>query len=202
MKSNELTVHSRFNRIVAVILWVLSVVLVVIAASSGDQRLLWVYPTGLFLVAYAYFALWRPNVTVSDEGVLIQNVTHHIFVPWVALILVDTKHALTLYTPGKKFTAWSAPAPGLVTAYTAGRRAANRETRAAGQRPRHADLIGTDSGDAAIVIRERWEKLKNANRIAIGEAGEVTVRRVVEPLPLLVLPVLAAGIVAGFFYSS
>lgn len=201
MKSDNLTVHSRFNRIMAVILWVMSGVLAVIALIFGDQRLTWVYPTSAFLVAYAYYALWRPNVTVSDEGVLIQNVTHHVFVPWVALILVDTKHALALFTPGKKFSAWSAPAPGLITAYTAGRRAANREARAAGERPRHADLIGTDSGDAAIVIRERWEKLKREGRIAIGEAGEVPVRRVVEPLPLLVLTVLAVAIFVGFLLS-
>lgn len=202
MKSDKLTVHSRFNRIVAVILWVLSGVLAVTAIVFGGQQLIWVYPTAAFLVAYAYFALWRPNVTVGDDGVLIQNVTHHVLVPWTALIMVDTKHSLTLYTPGKKFSAWSAPAPGLVTAYTAGRRAANRETRAAGERPRYGDLIGTDSGDAAIVIRERWEKLKNANRVAIGEAGDVTVRRVFEPLPLAVLTALAVAIFVGFLLSS
>src|SRR4051812_23330357 len=103
--------HSRFNRIVAILVWALAALVVALGAWGSVQSLLWVYPAAALAAFSAWAALWRPGVGVDDAGVHVRNVTHSVDIPWEALIHLDTKHALTLLTPGQRFTVWSAPAP-------------------------------------------------------------------------------------------
>ncbi len=174
---DDITLHSRFNRIVAVIVWALSALMLGTAVVAGEPRLASLYPAAALLAFFAWAALWRPFVRVGADGVTLRNVTHSVLVPWSALIHVDTRYALTLHSPAGTFAAWAAPAPGLIGSLRARRRHGDREYRASGEALRAGDLIGTESGDAALVVRERWRRLIDADQVATGTAAEVTVHR-------------------------
>ena len=168
---------SRFNRTMAIVLWAAAAGAVILALWTGDRTLLWVYPGAVLVAVFCWTALWRPYVEVSDAGVRVQNVTHRIDIPWEALVHVDTRRALTLHTANGQYTAWSAPAPGFMSAMMASRREANRESRASGAAAGHGDLIGTDSGNAALIIRENWRRRLDAGQIEIGVAEATAVER-------------------------
>ncbi len=187
---------SRFNRVLAVLIWAACAVLGVgLLVSVHDLRLLYLVPVALFaLIGWAL--LWRPRLLVDDEGVTAVNVSRTVGVPWAALIHVDTKYALTLYTPGHRYPVWSAPAPG--TASTL--RATRNETRGRVGRPsvedsvrRPGDLLSTESGAAAEVVRRRWKQLQDAGAIEPGLADEtpVTVRWHIATLAAIAVLVVA-----------
>ena len=195
---------SRFNRVLAVLIWAAAgVASIGLLVSVRDARLLYIVPCGMFALL-AWAMLWRPQFTVAEHGVEVVNVTRTIRIPWAALIHVDTKYALTLYTPGRKFPVWSAPAPG--TASTL--RATRRETKGGVAKPsvadsvrRPGDLLSTESGAAAEVVRRRWAQLQDSGVIETGLADEtpVTVRWHTATLAALVL--LAAGSVAALLLA-
>lgn len=190
---------SRFNRVLAVLIWAATAALAIgLGVSVQDTRLLYVIPCGLFaLIGWA--VLWRPLLTVSDEGIVVVNVTRTVHIPWTALIHVDTKYALTLYTPGRSFPVWAAPAPGAASTLRATRRESTRadapDVHDGGRRP--GDLLATESGTAAEIVRRRWRQLREADAIETGvaEATPVTVRWHWTTLTALVL--LTAGTVAA-----
>ncbi|WP_375383853.1 PH domain-containing protein [uncultured Microbacterium sp.] len=175
--TGEIVLHSRFNRIMAIVCWVAAALILIAAATSVDLRFVWIYPAAALIAFLAWVALWRPYVGVDDDGVTLQNVSHRVLVPWPALIHVDTRYALTLHTPGQKFVAWAAPAPGALSSAVAGRRAVNREAKAAGAVLRPGDLLGTESGDAATVVREQWQRRVESNSIPAGMADDIAVTR-------------------------
>lgn len=193
--SEPVRVTSTFNRVMAVVLWVVAGCAVVAALVGGDARQLWLYPAAAATSVLAWVALWRPCVEVVDAGVRLQNVTHQVLVPWEALVHVDTRRALTLRTPAGDFVAWSAPAPGLLSALGPNARAARREARAAGEEVRNSDLVGSDSGNAAVVVREQWARRRESGQIELGVAGSTAVRRHWEPaLPALAVALIVATI--------
>jgi len=164
---------------------------------SGAEQLPWVYALCALVAVFAWAALWRPYVATTDAGVHVRNVSHTVDIPWRALIHIDTKHAMTLITPGGRFAVWSAPAPGLIAGLAAGRNSANREARAAGEAVHTSDFIGTDSGDAALVVREEWKRRRDAGLIPLGEAGEDRVRRVPDVPVIAAFAVLVAATIAA-----
>lgn len=194
------TLHSRFNRIMALVVAAIAVLFVATAASNGTGSA-WMYPAAGLVALWAWTALWRPGIRIDDAGVEVVNATHTARVPWEALIAVTTKYALTLVTPRGRVTAWSAPAPGALRAAVAGRRPDNRELRAAGSAPRPGDLAGTESGDAALLIREEWERRSEAGLIELGVADETAITRRPHVLELTGMVLLAAltvvALVAG-----
>ncbi|HEX5858090.1 MAG TPA: PH domain-containing protein [Microbacterium sp.] len=169
--------HSRFNRIMAIIVWAVAALVAALGFWGSEPSLIWVYPGAALAAFLAWAALWRPGVAVDDEGIAVRNVTHSVDIPWEALIHLDTKHALTLITPGQRFTAWSAPAPGIMTSRIISRRPLNREARAVGSSPRTGDLLGSDSGDAAMLVRDEWQRRLDAGLVTLGVADEVSVTR-------------------------
>lgn len=182
---DSVTLHSRFNRTLAIVLWALSG-LMIVSALVGDGRLIALYPAAALLSLFAWVGLWRPGVRVDEAGVTVQNVTHRVVIPWAALIHVETRYALTLHTPSGKFAAWSAPAPGFITSMRASRNAVNREARAADASLRAGDLLGTESGNAATVVREQWRRRLDSGEVQTGIADDVPVHRQWD------VPVLAA----------
>ncbi|HOA86040.1 MAG: PH domain-containing protein [Microbacteriaceae bacterium] len=170
-------VHSRFNRRMAVLTWALAALIVGSVLWSGDPRLAWAYPAGALIAFLAWSALWRPYVGVSADGVRLRNVTHSVQIPWAALVHIETRYALTLHTPGRRFVAWSAPAPGRLTSMRVSRNEVNREARLVDGDVRPSDMIGTDSGDAAAVVREHWEAGLRAGSIPVGVAEQTPVHR-------------------------
>lgn len=199
---DDITLHSRFNRIVAVVVWALSAFMVGSAVVSGDARFASLYPAAALLGFFAWAALWRPYVAVGPKGVTLRNVTHVVETPWAALVQVDTRYALTLNTPAGRFAAWAAPAPGLVGSLMARRRHGDREARASGEALRSGDLIGTESGDAALVVREQWRSRLERGQVETGIADEVPVRRRWDAPVLGAFAVLAAATVWALIATS
>ncbi|WP_334172778.1 PH domain-containing protein [Sinomonas sp.] len=171
---------ARSNKALAAILWALAAFgLVVTLAQSGVGGLRFVAP--LALMAFAGWALfWRPAVVVSDAGVELINPLRDVGVPWEALAFVDTKYALTLVTGAGRFSAWAAPAPGVMGARHA--RPDNlvglpASSYGPGQSVRPGDLSHTVSGQAALLVRRRWAALVERGSIEGGLVEETPVTR-------------------------
>lgn len=191
---------SRFNRVFAVLVWVLGAFVLVgyVWIHAGLRNPLVIVPVA-FVALLAWVALWRPRVEIDDEGVRMRNVFRTVTVPWPALIHVDTKYALTLFTPGHRYSAWAAPAPGRTGAAMAEHKQRRGQVAMAPVSEdgtiRPGDLIASESGQAAYLIRERWARLRDAGRIEAGIAQETPVRiRVHWWLNGTLLVLLAAGV--------
>lgn len=171
--------YSRFNRALAIVLWLLSVLGVVsLFRVPPSAHLFYLVPCA-FVALFGWEVLWHPQLRVDDDGVLLTNALRSVWVPWPALVHIDTKYALTLYTPGRRYAAWVAPAPGRGATFRASRAGGDIAPRAVplengGARP--GDLLGTDSGEAAQLVRDRWSRLRDAGLIEAGVADTTEVR--------------------------
>jgi hypothetical protein len=110
---------------------------------------------------------------VHDGGITLVNPFRSILVPWAALVNVDTRYALTLITPGRSYASWAAPAPGI----WGGRNARPEDLQGLpgssygpGSSVRPGDLKTTDSGEAARIVRTRWQELIDSGRLEQGRA--------------------------------
>ncbi|TFD53135.1 PH domain-containing protein [Cryobacterium sp. Hh11] len=166
--------YSRFNRVIAAIfaaVAALSALSLFLLPTASNRAL--VVPA-LFVMLFVWEVLWRPDLRVSDTAVTIRNPLRTIVVPWAALVHVDTKFALTLYTPGKKFAVFCAPAPGR-SLTSAGRRKTTDPVPYVSGSPRPGDLPGSESGEAAQLVRSRWDALKKSGRVDGGLAARTPV---------------------------
>lgn len=192
---SRITIRPAFGRI-------LTVVVVVIVAAALGSLLLAGGTTALrtawlpLLLAYtAWLTLWRPHVVIASDGVTLRNVFSTIHVPWPAIERIDTKWALTLHTRRGRHVAWAAPAPGR---HSIGRLGADDlrhlpETAYVSGSVRASDLPRSDSGDAATIIRMRWEAMRASDaEAAPAEAQPVSVRLHVAEIAVLAALVLAS----------
>ncbi|TFC79378.1 PH domain-containing protein [Cryobacterium sp. TMS1-20-1] len=166
--------YSRFNRVIAAIFAAgaaLSALSLFLLPTASNRAL--VVPA-LFVMLFVWEVLWRPDLRVSDTAVTIRNPLRTIVVPWAALVHVDTKFALTLYTPGKKFAVFCAPAPGR-SLTSAGRRKTTDPVPYVSGSPRPGDLPGSESGEAAQLVRSRWDALQKSGRVDGGLAAQTPV---------------------------
>ena len=182
---------SRFNRGLAVASWVVLALIAggVLSLPIGTP---WLYLIPLlFGAVLALEALWWPAVTVGESGVVLRNVLRSVSIPWAALIHVDTRFALTLYTPGHRYAAWVAPAPGKGATLRA-----SRSEQALGMHspaPRPGDLLGTDSGEAARLVRLGWEHALESGAAEPGVAETTPVQLRYHWVTAAGLAALAAG---------
>jgi hypothetical protein len=150
----------------SVVFAVLGVVaLFVVAAHDGSRGVLRTGPWLALVVGTVWAMYWRPEVSVDDSGVRVVNVLHTVHLPWPSIQRIDTKWALTLFTAYGRVTAWAAPAPGGFASRMAGRqdfRGLPESTYGGDRSIRPGDLPGTPSGAAALVVRRRWEELRDA----------------------------------------
>ena len=192
---------STFNRGLAIALWLIVALLFVTTVlndTTWADRALALVPTA-FGVLLGWVALWRPRLTIDDDGIEVVNVFHTVHVPWAALVHVDTRFALALVTPNRRVSVWAAPAPGRAGVALA-RRQNQRHGRvvpegADGNR-RAGDLLSTASGDAAYLVRHRWEELRERGAIELGAADSV---RVPVSVHWVSIVLLAATAVGGWF---
>lgn len=192
---------SKFNRGLAIALWLIVALLFATTTATDttwSDRALAVVPA-LFGLALGWIVLWRPRMTVDDDGIEVVNVFHTVRVPWAALVHVDTRFALTLVTPNRRVSVWAAPAPGRAGVALA-RRQEQRHGRSVpdldGGHRRAGDLLSTASGDAAYLVRHRWEELRERDAIELGTADAV---RVPVTLHWASIVLLAATAVGGWF---
>lgn len=170
--------HSRFNQVLAVVVWLFcgGAVAAVFVSGLGDSAEY--LPLVAFVAFFTWAGLWRPAVRIDEDAVTIVNVLSTVTVPWPALISVETRYALTLVTPNGRHTATAAPAPGRLTTALS-RRDLTRVTAHTGSdgSMRPGDLPNTDSGAAAYLVRDYWERLVAAERIELGVADTTSVTR-------------------------
>lgn len=180
-----MTIVSRVNRGIAIACWVLLVVLgvsVALSAPLAGQVAVAIIAVGG--AAIVWQSLWRPHLLVDAQSVTVANPLRTITIPWNALIHVDTKYALTLFTPGRKTSVWCAPQPGALS----GRRHLKRvrddpnATRQLDEGVRIGDVPGTESGDAAKVVRDEWQRQIDAGAVEPGTAEATPIVTRVSPV--------------------
>lgn len=126
------------------------------------------YTLPLVTLGYlVWMAFWAPDLEISDGGVRMRNVFHTVTLAWPAIERIDTKYALTLYTRYGRFVAWVAPAAGrhqMLRSHTEDLRGLPESTFMAGT-VGLGDMPNSVSGDAAAIIRRRWDGLRDAGHL-------------------------------------
>lgn len=155
-----------FGQALTVVMATISVVsLIGFALQNGLGTALRTLPFFVAVTGACWALFWRPRVIVDLSGVQLVNVTRTISLPWPSILAVDTKWSLTLITSYGRFTAWAAPAPGAAHVVRSDARREARRLPASTYGPdgiRPGDLPTSPSGGAAFIIRQRWEKLRDA----------------------------------------
>ena len=160
----------------AVVIMVLAALAVANLAMGGWVVLLrWgAVPLWLALTVWGLFG--APRVLVDQAGVTVVNPANTIYLEWGAILRIDTRWALTLFTARGKVTAFAAPAPSNFSIHRA--RPADfkglPESTYVAESIRPGDLPHSPSGHAALVVRQRWEALRDAGEL--GAADQATYR--------------------------
>ena len=151
-----------FVRALCVVVWGLMLVFALLALRDGWSLALRSVPALLLVSALMYALFWRPCVEVDDDGVTIRNVLRDVRVPFGAIESIDTRFALTLYSAGRRDAAWAAPAPGRSTLMGLSRwdLSGVRHTLGTdvGAAPISSAAPNSDSGGAALLVRQGWER--------------------------------------------
>jgi len=106
------TLRARFGLVLTVLVWCVCAAALVTIVVTGRWVDLARYGVLALLVAYVMWLLfWSPSVTIALSGVEVRNLLRVHEVSWPAIQNIDTKYALTLFTPRRKVVAWAAPAP-------------------------------------------------------------------------------------------
>lgn len=184
--------HSRFNRVLAAVTWLLCLAAVLAVVVSGNAVSVTYLPL-IALVAWLTWAgLWRPSLSLDDERITVTNVFATTSIPWPALIQVDTHYALTLVTPHRRVSVTVAPAPGrLSTALSKNDMKGIAAPVGSDGTVQAGDLPSSDSGAAAHLVRQRWNTLLEEGRIEIGTAESSPLDRRIHWVVIAVSVVLA-----------
>ena len=160
--------RSRSGKVIAVLAIAFSATGVVALSTEPLPLLLtkiWIY---IWISYCAWLVFWNPSVRVSDSEVVVDNIFRTIRLNWSAIRRIDTKYSLTLETERGVFRAWAAPAPSRYAGFMANKSEAEHlpESSFVGQGlVRPGDLTSSDSGVAAYIIRQNWERLRDANQL-------------------------------------
>lgn len=188
-----------FGRVLAATIVVLCAVGLASLAVTGDWpavgRTVW--PLALFSVlAVALF--WRPRILIEDHGVTVVNVLRTIEVPWPAILRIDTRFSLTLFTAERKIPVWAAPSPGIRGAVAIERSDVRNLSESAygpGDSVRPGDSVTTPSGQVAFVLRRHWEALRDAGHLDSGVVEPGSLKVAVHWATIAILGALFAGAV-------
>lgn len=166
MQTDVVEFRPGFGRWLVVVVAAVSAVGAVTGLVGDAAQTVRYLPVLALAVAVTWAAYWRPAVVVSPAGVELRNVTRTVEIPWPAIQAVTTRYALTLQTAYGTYAAWAAPAPSRARVKLAGR----PDRRLPGYVPQVGsvavgDLEGTDSGQAAALVRHRWEELRDAGAL-------------------------------------
>lgn len=198
MRFAPTTFRPTFGRVLSVIVALIAVTGLVGFAVAGDVVGLLRYGWALLLLAAVALALfWFPRLDVAENEVTVVNVFSTVHVPWRAIQRVDTKYALTLYTDDGVVSVWASPAPNRYATQAASRSAARIAGDAAGTSPRPGDLLETQSGAAAYVIRRHWDDLREEGKLTAPAGADDRVRRDIHWATIAVLGALAVATALG-----
>lgn len=171
--------YSRYSRAIAVVVALGCIAAATAVTVSGSfEELARTLPT-LFLFGFLGWALfWQPVVLVDDDRVVLRNVYRSIRIPWPAITTVDTRWALAIGTASGSYSAWAAPSAGRHGLYRITTAENKRLARSAyyGGTIRTGDALSSDSGQAAQIVRSRWEYLRDRDLLEDGPDSSATVR--------------------------
>lgn len=208
-QGEPVVIHSRTHRAFAIIIWLLlaalGVALWISGAEAPEARA--AIPALVAVAILAWAVLWQPFVSVDADGATVRNVLSTRRVPFDALVDVSTRWSVALHTPRGAVSVFVAPQPSRISAWGAERRVRREGTpdeRARLERSMHVgEVPGTESGDVAALVRDRWQRALDEGRVAVGDADEIAVPRtwhvatiVVTAAALVAAPV-AAWLIAG-----
>lgn len=145
--------------------------------DSGLEAIVTLWPWLALLVGGCWAIYSHPEVRVDDDGVTLVNVWHRIEMPWGALIGIETKWALTLVTPKRRYRAWAAPAPSRAVMRSERRDTHRLKDAAIGGEIRPGDLPHTDSGAAAKMVRDHWAAVQESGALDDADAATVSATR-------------------------
>jgi hypothetical protein len=158
------------------------------------------YGWGLALVAVLVWAMfWRPELIVEEHGITVVNVFRTEFVPWPAIVTVDTQWALTLRTADRVVRVWASPAPGrhrLLGLSRGDFQGLGDTARGAHGSLRPSDALSVPSGNLAQLIRGRWERLAESGALDAGAEPGAT-RTSWHTTTIIATAALAAATVIG-----
>ena len=196
--SRERVFRSRFNRVLSIVIWVVCATIAAgtLAVAASGVGSPWLAAVAAAIAAGTWVVVWRPHVAVDDDAVTVANATHTVTVPWAALVHLDAKYSLRVHVPGRAISASAAPAPGRMAGAMANRGTVGAVARV-GDRVAIGELLTTDSGKAAALIRERWDELREAGRIEAGEAASTPVTTRVDIVAAATLVAAAAAVVVA-----
>ena len=191
--------RSRSGKVIAVLTFAFSATGVVALSTEPLPLLLtkiWIY---IWFGYCAWLVFWNPSVKVSEPDVVVDNIFRTIRLNWSAIRRIDTKYSLSLETERGVFRAWAAPAPSRYAGFMANKSEAEHlpESSFVGQGlVRPGDLTSSDSGVAAYIIRQNWERLRDLNQLdkkAAIESNLVISR-------IIIFVVLSVAAVVGFTF--
>jgi hypothetical protein len=203
--SDAVTLRPLFGKVLVVLIWLICAVALAGLILEFNLLELVRYVALIAFAAYGVWILfWSPSVTISPSGVTVRNLLRSFDISWPAIQRVDTKYALTLFTPTRKVVAWAAPQPGRFEAIRTSKadiRFLPESSYGVGGSIRPGDLPRSSSGLAALYVRRYWEQLRDAGHLDTGviEGTGVTTlwlrRETLILCGLLVVAVLAATLV-------
>ena len=189
--------RSRSGKVMTVLAILFSAIGVVALSTEPLTVLLtkvWIY---IWFAYCAWLVFWNPSIRVSDSEVVVDNIFKAIRLNWSAIRRIDTKYSLTLETERGVFRAWAAPAPSRYAGFMANKSEAEHlpESSFVGEGlVRPGDLTTSDSGVAAYIIRQNWERLRDLNQL--DKKASIESRLVVSRI--LVFVVLSVAAIVGF----
>lgn len=187
----------RFGRILAACVIAICVAAAVTMIIQSPAVGVTALPMLGLLAFAAWAAYWRPSVRIDDDAVTVENIFRSIRVPYGDIQRIDTRFALTLFTEKQRVTAWAAPAPGrhriLFVQREQGAHLPESSYLAGTVRP--GDLVGSDSGAAAYLVRRRWEQLRDGDMLDAHAGGLSTrVHTVTIALGVVLVAALTASV--------
>ena len=191
--------RSRSGKVIAVLAFAFSATGVVALSTEPLPLLLtkiWIY---IWFGYCAWLVFWNPSVKVSESDVVVDNIFRTIRLNWSAIRRIDTKYSLSFETERGVFRAWAAPAPSRYAGFMANKSEAEHlpESSFVGQGlVRPGDLTSSDSGVAAYVIRQNWERLRDLNQLV--KNAKIESRLV--PARIVVFVALSVAAVIGFIF--
>ena len=141
-------------------------------------------PLAAAVVYVCWLLFWYPSVTVEPSGVQVRNPLRTFQVSWPAIVRIDTRYALTLFTKTtRKIVAWSAPSPSRYAGINTVRpdlsglnpsRARGDDAQTTGLEAPQVDSVKlgdtprSESGLAALHVRRAWAALRDAGYLDSG----------------------------------
>lgn len=155
--AETIVIASRFGKGITVVVAAVCAIGIGSTVITAPDETLRVVPWLLLLGVGCWALYWNPAVIIGEQAVQFRNIVRTVEIPYAAITGVDTRFALTVNALGKRYSAWGAPAASRWSVTRARREDVEHlpETTYVEGGIRPGDLLRSDSGQAAYLIRER-----------------------------------------------